>query len=149
MWAVRLRHKDKTAKCRFIVVPGDGRPLPGMPDFKVLDILKIMCEMMGDPHKSRVFDPQTVQEANSPTHKTKNIQQIKADTVDANDTNSNTPDYFRSGTKSAVDKIPNEVLTKKIYYEFSDIFSGIGCFEEKFSLKVKDDSWPEQAPQGG
>ena len=53
---LRLRHKDKTAKCRFFTEPGDGPVLLGIPDIKVLDILKIMCELMGDPHKSRMFD---------------------------------------------------------------------------------------------
>ena len=33
----------------------------------------------------------------------------------------------------------------KLHNEFSDVFSGIGCFEGTFSLQVKDDSWPYQA----
>ena len=36
---VELRHKDKTAKCRFFVVPGHDLALLQMPDIEVLGIL--------------------------------------------------------------------------------------------------------------
>ena len=41
---VRLRHKDKTARCRFFVVPGDNPALLGMFDIKLLGIPMIICE---------------------------------------------------------------------------------------------------------
>ena len=50
---VKSRHKDKTAKYRFFVVPGDGSVLLGMPDIELLDIHKIMCEVIGDTHKKQ------------------------------------------------------------------------------------------------
>ena len=56
MCTVRLRHKDKIAKCRFFVVPGDGPALLGMPDIELLDILKIMCKVMVAPEVGRNFD---------------------------------------------------------------------------------------------
>ena len=43
MCRVRLRHKDKTAQCRFFVVPADGTTLLGMSDTESLDIVKIVC----------------------------------------------------------------------------------------------------------
>ena len=45
---VRLRHKDKNAKCRFFVKLEDGLVLLEMPDIKLLYILKITCKVMGD-----------------------------------------------------------------------------------------------------
>ena len=42
MCTVRLRYRDKIAKCRFFVVPGDGPVLLGMPGIELLDILKVM-----------------------------------------------------------------------------------------------------------
>ena len=51
MCMIRLRHENKTAKCKFFVVLGDGTMLLGMPDVKILDIAKIMCEMKRDPYK--------------------------------------------------------------------------------------------------
>ena len=46
--SIKLRHKDKIARCRFFVVPGDGQELLGMPDIELLSILKIMCEVVDD-----------------------------------------------------------------------------------------------------
>ena len=39
---VRLRHKDKNAKCRFFVVLGIGPALLGMLGIELLNVLKIM-----------------------------------------------------------------------------------------------------------
>ena len=55
------------------------------------------------------------------------------------------PDYFRSSTNKAADKIVSEALTNKICNEFYDVFSGIGHFEGIFNLQVKDDSQPYKA----
>ena len=45
MCTVILRHKDKIAKCRLFVVPGDGPALLGIPDIELLGIVKITCEV--------------------------------------------------------------------------------------------------------
>ena len=82
-------------KCRFFVVPGDSPTLLGMPDTELLNILKIMCEVMGDPHESRKSDLQTMKEPNSHNCKTIKAQLIKTDNEDVNDANINIPDYFR------------------------------------------------------
>ena len=42
---VRLRHKDKNAKCRFFVMSADNPALLEMPDIELLNILKKMCEV--------------------------------------------------------------------------------------------------------
>ena len=70
MCTVRLRYKDKNAKCRFFVVPGDGPALLGMPDIELLHILKIMCDMIGDPHNNRKLDLQTAEASNCPDCRT-------------------------------------------------------------------------------
>ena len=33
--------------------------------------------------------------------------------------------------------------------EFSDVLSGMGCFENTFNLQMMDDSWKYQASSGG
>ena len=38
---VKLRPKDQSVKCRFLVVPGECQAVPGMPDIKLLIILRI------------------------------------------------------------------------------------------------------------
>ena len=42
MCTIKLRHKYKTVRCGFYVVPGDGPALLGRPDTELLGILKIM-----------------------------------------------------------------------------------------------------------
>ena len=53
MYTVRLRHKDKNVKCRFFVVPGDILTLLGMPDIELVNILKIICEVIDCQHENR------------------------------------------------------------------------------------------------
>ena len=36
---------------------------------KLLDVLKIIGEVMGEPHKSKMFDSQTMQASNDPSLK--------------------------------------------------------------------------------
>ena len=47
MCTVKLRHKNKSAQCRFFVVPGDGPALIGMPDIELLSVLRITCNVIG------------------------------------------------------------------------------------------------------
>ena len=53
MCTVKSGYKDKVAKCRFFVVPGDCPALFGMSDSKMLNILRITCEVISNPHVSR------------------------------------------------------------------------------------------------
>ena len=46
MYAVRLRHRNKITRSRFLEVPGDSPALLGMPDIDLLDIVKIACEVV-------------------------------------------------------------------------------------------------------
>ena len=54
----------------------------------------------------------------------------------------NIPDYFRSSTNIEEDKRVSRLLTMKIYNDFSDVFTGIGCFEGTLKLQVKEGSLP-------
>ena len=56
-----------------------------------------------------------------------------------NDHNTNMAEYVRSSSNKATDKKASEILTNKIHNKFSDN-SSIGCFEDSFSLQVKDGS---------
>ena len=50
MCTVRLRHQDKIAG---FAVPGDGPVLLGMSDSKILGILEVTCEVVGDQQAER------------------------------------------------------------------------------------------------
>ena len=66
--------------------------------------------------------------------------------MDVNATNSNMSDYFRSSINRAADKRESQVLINKIHNEFGDFLKEIESFKGMFSLQVKDDSQPYQAP---
>ena len=68
---VNLRHKDKCAKCRFFVIPGDGPALLGMPDIELLNILRVSCEVISEAHESWMFDLKTREASNSSHCRTK------------------------------------------------------------------------------
>ena len=61
MCRVTLRHKDKIATCRFFVVSGNGPALLRVYDTELLDMLKIMYEMMQDQQEDGKFDYQKIQ----------------------------------------------------------------------------------------
>ena len=47
-------------------------------------------------------------------------------------------DYFHCSENKEADKRANEAIINRIYNEFNNFFSGIGCFEGTFSLQVKE-----------
>ena len=66
--------------------------------------------------------------------------------LDSN-TNANTlTNYFLSSPNTEIDKRKSAKLTQKIHNVFDNVFNGIGCFEGTFSLYLKPDSKPFQAP---
>ena len=76
----------------------------------MLGIVKIICEVFGDPHKDMMFDSQTMQVSNSSSCKANEVKQIKVDNADVNDANSNMPDYFKSSINRVADKRASQVL---------------------------------------
>ena len=59
-----------------------------------------------------------------------------------------TTKYFLSGPTYKSDKKKGADVTQQIHKDFDDVFNGIGCFEGTFSLQLKPDSKPYQAPPG-
>ena len=54
--------------------------------------------------------------------------------------------YFFSSSNVDADKRKSSEMTQKIHDTFGDVFNGTGCFEGTFSLQLKPDSKPYQAP---
>ena len=71
----------------------------------------------------------------------------KQDTNGQNDQNkpNKSINYFYSSKDIDADKRKSSAMTQKIHETF-DIFNGIGYFEGTFSLQLKPDSRPYQAP---
>ena len=74
-----------------------------------------------------------------------NTMQTPNGQIDSNNSNV-VIDYFYSSWDTSSNKKDSAVMTKKVYNDFHDVFNGIGCFEGTFSLQVKPDSKPYQAP---
>ena len=56
------------------------------------------------------------------------------------------PDYFFSSPNAEADKRKSIELMWEIHNTFGGVFNGIGCFKGTFSLLLKPDSKPYQAP---
>ena len=121
---VRLRHKDKDTEYKPFSVPGDKQALLGMSYIKLLNILKITCEVMGDPHERRKSNLQAIQTSNSLSCKTNKATQIKIDNADKNNGNVSMPYYIRCSISRAAYKISSQLLTNKI------IMNSVMCIQE-------------------
>ena len=65
----------------------------------------------------------------------------------SNNTNPNTiTNYFLSSPNVEADKKKSIELMQKIHNTFGDVFNGIGCFKDIFSLQLKPNSKPYQVP---
>ena len=65
----------------------------------------------------------------------------------SDDTNPNTiTNYFLSSPNVEADKRKSIKLMWEIHNTFGDVFNGIGCFKGTFSLQLKPNSKPYQAP---
>ena len=104
MCTARFGHKDKNAKCKLFVVPENSPALLWMLDIELLNVLKIMCKVIDNPHESRKFDSKTVEASDSPSCRTNKATKDETDKVDAHDKHVNMPDYFRSSTNRVADK---------------------------------------------
>ena len=69
--------------------------------------------------------------------------------VNSHNTNTkvnNLTNYFFSSPNVEADKRKSIKLMQRIHNVFGNVFNGIGCFEGTFSLLLKPDSKPYQAP---
>ena len=60
--------------------------------------------------------------------------------------NNNEINNFLQGSNQDNDKRVSGNIAKQQQRDFEDVFNGIGCFYGIFSLQVKPDSKPYQAP---
>ena len=58
-----------------------------------------------------------------------------------------TIEYFLSGLSYEIDRKMSTETTQQKHKDFEDVFNGIGCLDGTFSLQIKLDSKPYQAPQ--
>ena len=157
---VIIDYKDNKKKHEFFVVPWNGQMLLSMPDAAALNIINLNTDSteavrtwkencsgnIGDANK-----PNIRQETHMVRENCTNIDEdlkIANNVNGANDNNSinNLTNHFLSSPNVEVDKKKSIELTHKIHNVFDDVFNGIGCFKGTFSLQLKSDSKPYQAP---
>ena len=132
----------------------------GMPDTAALKISNINIDsietasMWKEEHNTNIGDAKdldTRQEADVAKVSCANMHEDLKVTNNvngpSNDTSINTlTNYFLSSPSIEVDKRKSIELMQKIHNMFNNVFNGIGCFEGTFSLQLKPDSKPYQAP---
>ena len=65
-----------------------------------------------------------------------------------NDNDKSEIDYFVVGPDVEIDRASNVKIAMEMHNKFSDIFTGIGCFNGTVSSKVKDMTKPYSSMHG-
>ena len=102
-----------------------------------------MCETIDSKRNDRKFKMQTRHAADSQNCSTNRGLQTN---LNSSTNKIQMFDCFHFSNNKEDDKRLSETITNKIHHEFNYLFSGIGCFEGKFSLQVKEGNHPCQAP---
>ena len=145
---------------KFFVVLGIGKALLGMPDIDALNIININIHSIAIKHyggndncctnKATAQHADTTQETIRTEKCYSNTDDIsKSDNTEkpiVNNKLSNTIDYFLLGSNCDSAKKKSAEITQQLQRDFEDVFYGIGCFDCTFSLQLKLDSKPYQAP---
>ena len=147
MVIIKLKNIKKC--CAFFVVLGNGQALPGMLDATYLNIVKINIDFI----QAEIAEckTNTRQETQSVAEGCTNMGVDAINKQDANGqkdqkTENKLINYFFSSNNTDANKRTSSKMTQKIYNRFGNIFNGIGCLEGMFSLLLKPDSKPYQAP---
>ena len=147
MCMANIKFKNFKKKCVFFVVPGNGQALLGMPDTTVLNIINLNIDSVQKEIRDR---------------KTNRGQEMHADTEDCTNKNTHSAakqdgngeqhqaykliNYFYSSYNTDADKSKSNAMTQRKHETYGKVFNGIGCFKGTFSLQLKLDSKPYQAP---
>ena len=133
----------------FFVVPGNGQALLGMPDKAALkliniNIYSIQVEMA--ECKTNIEQEMHAGEKGCANTDTDSKTKQGANSQNSqNNANKSINYFFSSSNVDAVKRKSSEMM-QTIQDTFGDVFNGIGCFEGTFSLQLKPDSKPYQAP---
>ena len=135
MCTVTIKFKNFINQCVFFVVPGNSQVLLGMQDMAVLNIINLNIDSI----QKEIRNCKTNRDTHSAAKQDDNGQQHQSQA-------NKLINYFYSSSNTGADKIKSINMTKRVHEEFSSMFNGIGCFACTFSLQLKPDSKPYQAP---
>ena len=141
----------------FFVVPRNGQVLLEMTDTAALKIININIDSIQvvkeecNTNIGNAKESSTTQEEHVVENSYTNTDAgSKADNNVNGHNNKNNVitiiNYFLSSPNVEVDKRKGSELMQRVHTVFGNVFNGIGCFEGTFSLQLKPDSKPYQAP---
>ena len=157
---VHVKFKNTRKECVFFVVLGNGQTLLGMPDtvahniinsnIDSIQVVSLECKINREQETQTGIKDCT----NKNASRDKGCKNNNTGVINKQNTNSqNDPsdqhisiNYFYSLNNVDADKRSSITMRQSIHMRFGDIFNGIGCFEGTFSLQLKPDSKPYQAP---
>ena len=160
MYAAHIQFKNVTKRYVFFVVPGNGQALLGMPDMAVLNIIKLNIDsiqavtMECKTNRGQETDTSIENCTNKNKTRQKGCKNSNTGIISKQDINGQSDpgnpnmsiNYFYSSNNVDADKRSSSTMMQSIHMRFGDIFNGIGCFKGTFSLQLKPDSKPYQAP---
>ena len=130
-------------------MPGNSQTLLGMPDTAALNIINLniasiqaeiaSCKTNREQEMYAVAEGCTNTDAGAINKQDTNSQNVQ-------NNSHNSINYFFSSSNIMADKRQSLRMTQGIHNRFGNIFNGIGCFEGMFSLQLKPNSKPYQAP---
>ena len=150
--AVLIKFRNLKKCCIIFVVPGNSQALVGMPDTAALNIINLNIDSIQAEIASCKTNRE--QELHTMAEGCRNTDAREINKQDANGQNgqnisnnsNNSVNYFFSSSNIMAGKRQSSEMTQKIHNRFDNIFNGIGCFEGTFSLQLKPNSKPYQAP---
>ena len=157
---VQIKFKNITKRCTFFVVPGNGQALLGMPDTMALNLINLNVDSIQTlaaeckTNKKQETHTSIVACTNTCTIRDEGTKNNSMSRDNKQDTNGHSHpgnkhisiNYFHSLNNVDADKRSSIAMTQKRQTRFGNVFNGIGCFEGTFSLQLKPDSKPYQAP---
>ena len=148
---VKIENNNKIKMCSFFVILGNRKPLLGIPYIKTLGIVTINCDTIeskeaDNPEKSKTNMRQEINATEKHYTNTDGSKFEIEDMPAVSDNKNNSMQYFLPGPNSDADKKVGDEITQSLQRECRDVFSGIECFSVTFSLQIKLDSKPNQAP---
>ena len=123
--------------------------LLGMPDIAALQLININIDsIQAEMAKYKTNIEQEIHTVERDYTNTDADSKTKQGANSQNDQNNGNKsiNYFFSSYNVDADKRKSSEMMQKIHNTFVDVFNGIGCFEGTFSLQLKPDSKPYQAP---
>ena len=157
---VQIKLKNITKRCMFFVVPGNRQVLLGMSGSVVHNLINLnidSIQTVAAEHKiNKKQETHTgiVACTNKSITKGEGPKDNSMSADNKQDTKGHSHpgnkcisiNYFQSSNNIDADKRSSIAMMQKIHTRFGDVFNGIGCFKGTFSLQLKPDSKPYQAP---